>query len=60
MNALGDRAQSFWAVINRIHRGNDSEKNLSRADVARRFIAPDMLLARLQREAIGRTAFGIV
>src|SRR5436309_892913 len=52
MNALGNRAQSFGAVINRIHRRNDGEENLCRADVARCFVAADVLLARLQGEAI--------
>ena len=60
MNTLGDRAQSVRSVINRIHRRDDGEKNLGRADVARRFVATDVLLARLQREAISRAAFGIV
>ena len=60
VNALGDRAQSFGTMIDRIHRCDDSEKHLRRADVARGFIAADVLLARLQREAICRMAFGVV
>ena len=47
-------------MIDRIHRRDDGEKDLRRADVARRFVAPDVLLAGLQSESIGRTAFGIV
>ena len=60
MNAFGDRAQAVRSVINRIHRGDDGEKHLRRADVARRFVAADVLLARLQREAISRPSGGIV
>ena len=52
MNALGDRAQTIRSVINRVHRCDDGEKHLRRADVARRFVATDVLLARLQREPI--------
>ena len=55
-----DPAQAVGPVINRIHRGHDGEQDLGRADVARRLVAPDVLLARLQREAIGRPAGGIV
>ena len=60
MHAFRDCAQTARAVINRIHRCDDSEKNLSRANIARGFVAADVLLARLQREAISRASFGIV
>src|SRR5437773_8169895 len=60
MNALGDCAQTTRAMIDSVHRGDDSEKNLCRANVACRFVAADVLLTRLQRESIGRTTFGIV
>ena len=52
VNTLGDCAQSFWTVINRIHRRDDGEENLCRTDVTRRFVAADVLLARLQGKAI--------
>ena len=60
VNSLGDRAQSFGSVINRIHRGNDREKNLSCADIARRFVATDVLLPRLQRQSIRGAAFSVM
>ena len=47
-------------MVNCIHRRNDGEKNLRRANVAGRFVAPNMLLPCLQRQAIGRSAFSIV
>ena len=47
-------------MIDRVHRRDHSQKNLRRANVARRFVAADMLFARLERESIGRPTFGIV
>ena len=47
-------------MINGIHRGHDGEQDLRRADVTRRLVAPDVLLARLQREAISGPPVGIV
>src|SRR5437660_10014034 len=60
MNSLGDCAQTARAMINRVHRRDHGEKNLRRANVARRFVAADMLFARLEREPIGRPTFGIM
>src|SRR5260370_21452924 len=60
MHALGDGAQTARAVINGIHRRNDGEKDLRRANVTGRFFAPDVLLARLQGQTISRPTFGIV
>ena len=60
MNAFGDCPQSSWAVIHSIHRGNHSKKNLRRANVARRFVATDVLLSRLQRKSISGVPFSIV
>src|SRR5437667_9394923 len=60
MNSLGDCAQTARAMINRVHRRDHGEKNLRRANVARCFVAADMLFARLQRESIGWPTFGIV
>ena len=48
------------AVIDGVHRRDDGEKNLRRADVARRFVAADVLLARLQRETVGGLSGGIM
>src|ERR1700730_18124594 len=47
-------------MINGVHRRDDREKNLCRANVAGRFVAANVLLARLQRESIGRPAFSVV
>src|SRR2546423_598180 len=60
MDALGDCAQTAWSVINRIHGRDDREKNLCRANIAGRFVATDVLLARLQRESVSGSAFSIV
>src|SRR6266487_3150612 len=60
MHALCECAQTARAMIDRIHRGDDGEENLRRADVARGFVPPDVLLARLQRKTISGAAFGIV
>ncbi len=60
MHAAGYLAQAFRSVINGIHRGHDREEHLGRADVARRLVAPDVLLARLERETVGRPSGGIV
>src|SRR5216683_1972870 len=60
LDSFCDRAQAARAVINRIHGRDDGEKDLGRANVARGFVAPDVLLARLQGEAIGGSAFDVM
>src|SRR4029450_12392875 len=60
VNTLCDRAQSFGTVIDRIHRRNDGQENLCRTDVTGRFVAADVLLARLQGEAIRGATFSVV
>src|SRR6266498_502539 len=60
MHALCECAQTARAMIDGIHRGDNGEENLRRADVARGFVPPDVLLACLQRKAISGAAFGIV
>src|SRR6266404_5957157 len=60
MYAFRDRAQTTRSMINRIHRCDNREKNLGRADIAGGFVAADVLLARLERKPITRTTFGIV
>src|SRR5882724_6342994 len=60
MDALSHCAQSTRAVIDGIHRRDDSEENLRRADIARRLFAADVLLARLQGQTIGGPSIGIV
>ena len=60
MNALGDHTQSVWAVINRVHGRNNREEHLGCANIAGGFVAPDVLLARLQSKAISRAAFSVM
>ena len=60
MHTTGNSPQSFRSMIDRIHRGHDREKHLRRADVARRFVAADVLLARLQREPVSGASGGIM
>jgi len=51
LHALGDFAQALRPVVNGVHRGHDGEQDLRGADVARRLVAADVLLAGLEREA---------
>ena len=60
MNAFCDLAQSAWAVIDGVHRGDHGEENLRRADITRRFVAADMLFAGLEREPVTGAAGRIV
>ena len=52
MHAPGDSRQSVGTVIHRVHAGHDREQHLRGADVRRRLLATDVLLACLQREAV--------
>src|SRR5439155_5975768 len=60
MNARRDFAKAPRAMIDGVHRSYHGEENLSRANVTGRFVATDVLLASLQREAVSRTALRIV
>src|SRR5438046_5473396 len=60
MNTLGHCAQATRAVVDCVHRGDNSQKNLGCTNIARSFVPADVLLARLQSESISRAAFGIV
>ena len=60
MDASRDCPQPARAVIDGVHRCDDREKNLSGANITRRFVAADVLFAGLHREAIARAASGIV
>ena len=51
VHPLGDAAQSLGAVVDGVHARHDREQHLRGADVARRLLAADVLLARLQRHA---------
>ena len=53
-------AQPVGAVVDRVHRRHDGEQHLRGADVRRRLLAADVLLARLQREPVGGVARGIL
>ena len=46
-------------MVDGVHAGDDREQHLRRADVARRLLAADVLLARLQREAIRGVAVAV-
>ena len=58
-DALGDPLQPGGAVVDGVHAGDDRGQHLRRADVRGRALAPDVLLARLQREAVGRRALRV-
>ena len=59
MHAPRDRRQPGRAVVDRVHPGDHREQHLRRADVRRRLLAADVLLARLQREAVRGAAVRI-
>ena len=56
MDAPGNGPECVRAMIDRVERGHQREQRLCGADIARRFLAPDMLLAGLHRHAIGLVA----
>ena len=60
MHSLGDRLQTARAVIHGIHRRDHGEEDLGRANVTGGFVAADVLLARLKREAISRATGSVV
>ena len=59
LDAAGDLAQAFRAVIDGVHRGQDGQQHLGGADVAGGLFAADVLLARLERQAQGGPALGV-
>ena len=46
-------------MIGGVHRGDHRKEDLCGADIARGALATDVLLAGLERETVGRLAFGI-
>jgi hypothetical protein len=52
VNFAGDGAQSARTVVNGVHRRDHGEEHLSCANIARRFIAADVLFARLQGKPV--------
>ena len=59
MDSPCDRGQSSGAVVRGVHGGNDREKYLGRADIARCLLSPDVLLASLEGKSVCRCAIGI-
>ena len=59
MDCGGDRLQALGPVIHRVEARDDRRQYLGGADVARRVLAADVLLARLQRQAVGARAVGV-
>jgi hypothetical protein len=55
----GDAAQAVGTVVDRVHARHHREQHLRGADVAGRLLPPDVLLARLQRESVGRLSVGV-
>ena len=60
MDTFRDRTKTVRPMINRVHRRHDSEEDLRRANIARCFIATDVLLARLHCETISGATVGVV
>ena len=54
-----DPAQPVGTVPHGVHPGDDREQHLRGADVARGLLAPDVLLAGLEGEAVGGGAVGV-
>ena len=54
-----DRAQALRPVIDRIHAGHDREQHLRGTNIRGGFLATDVLLASLQRQAQRRFALRI-
>ena len=52
--------EAIRPVIHGVHGGHDGKEDLGRADIARRLVAADVLLAGLERKAKGGLALGIV
>jgi hypothetical protein len=46
-------------VVDGVHRGDDGEQHLGGADVGGGLLAADVLLAGLQREAVGLAPLGV-
>ena len=59
MNALCNGAEAFGAVEHRVEPGHHRQKCLRGADIRRRFLATDVLLARLERQAVGLVAMAV-
>ena len=51
--------QSLGTVVHRVHGGDHREEDLCGADVGGRLLAADVLLAGLERQAVGGPALGV-
>ena len=60
VHALGDPRQPVGAVVDGVHAGHHREEHLRGADVAGRLVAPDVLLAGLERHPERRLAVGVL
>lgn len=60
VDAAADPAQPLGAVVDGVHPGDHREQHLRGADVAGGLLAADVLLAGLQREAVGGAAVGVL
>ncbi len=60
MYPLGNPLQSGRAMIHGIHRGNNGQQHLGGTDITGCFLAADMLLAGLQRQAIRWVALTVL
>ncbi len=58
-HAARDAGEARGAVPHGIHARHDGEEHLGGADVGRRLLAADVLLARLQGEAVGLVTLGV-
>ena len=59
VHALGDTLQTLRAVVDGVHRRHHAQQHLRGTDVRGGLFTADMLLARLQREAVRRVALRI-
>jgi len=59
VDLLGDALQAVGAVVDGVHRRDDREQRLRGADVARRLLAADVLLPRLEGQPVRGGAVGV-
>ena len=60
VRTAGDGREPFRAVIDGVHPGDDRQQDLRCADVARRLLAANVLLARLQSKPVRRVAVDVL
>ena len=59
VHAVGDGLEALRAMVHSVHARNVGQQGLCGADVGRRLVAPDVLLARLHRHAQRRLVAGV-